>query len=362
MASKLSNENLAVFNKRDRVIAGWYWALRASKLKKNKPAAVTVNGKDLVLFRDPGGAPVALDAYCPHRGSHLALGTLEEGGVRCGYHRWLVDKSGAVTDIPCIQGDGPKAHIEAYPVVEKYGMIWVYTGTEAKEDLPFVPPELEGQEILSAFAPPYKKKCHPSVVMCDAIDAQHFHAVHGFDGSMLDMEATVDDEISMRVENRARMPKHRWITRLLSRFYKNELTYALKYWYGTTGTVTVGPDFLHAYIMFTNRLGPDGSTEGQTILLTKHRKGPIGWVINKVALAVTWVVGAYFAYGDTPQFNTIRFDFKTPIKEDHALITFIQHVEKQPVAKWGYGDERVERLPTPAVAGKKPPRLQVVSS
>ena len=116
--------------------------------------------------------------------------------------------------------------------------LYTDAGYRPKHPVPFMPPELQGQETMASLAPTYKKGCHPNVVMCDAIDAQHFRSVHKFEGGVLDMQTTVVDDITIRTENVAPMPRTRWFTRLLSLVYRDVLTYSLTYWYGHTGTVT----------------------------------------------------------------------------------------------------------------------------
>jgi hypothetical protein len=54
-----------------------------------------------------------------------------------------------------------------------------------------------------------------------------------------------------------------------------------------------------------------------------------GRVFNRAALAATKVVGDYFAKGDTQVFQTMKFDFQTPTRADHAIIDFVQHVDQQ---------------------------------
>ena len=61
----------------------------------------------------------------------------------------------------------------------------------------------------------------------------------------------------------------------------------MSYWYGSTGSVTVGPDFLHFHIIFALRADENGKTRGQTILVTKKRPGPLGWLFNRVLLFLT---------------------------------------------------------------------------
>jgi hypothetical protein len=134
-----------------------------------------------------------------------------------------------------------------------------------------------------------------------------------------------------RVEfsNVTRVEPKSWLTRLISRFYAGPLTYSMSYWNAATGTVTLGPDALHFYIMFALRPTLDGATEGQTILITKKRRGFSGSLLSRILLLLTRVVGNYFAKGDTLIFRSIRFNFRTPTEADHAIIDFISHTERQ---------------------------------
>ena len=140
----------------------------------------------------------------------------------------------------------------------------------------------------------------------------------------------------------------------MGRFYAGPLTYAMSYHFGTSGTVTVGPDMLHFHILFALRLIDGGRTEGQTILITKRRPGFRGRAFNKAILLATRAVGNYFAKGDTQVFQTMKFDFKTPTKADHAIIDFIQHVEKQPARTFGSWDAPGEARASRASSGGDP--------
>ena len=55
------------------------------------PQAVKVLGEELVLFRDDRGRIGLLGLHCPHRGTSLEYGDIEDGGIRCPYHGWLFD-------------------------------------------------------------------------------------------------------------------------------------------------------------------------------------------------------------------------------------------------------------------------------
>src|SRR5687768_14057116 len=62
--------------------------------------AVRVLGQDLVLFRDEQGRWGLLDRDCPHRNADLSFGRHEGDGLRCPFHGWKFDASGACLDTP----------------------------------------------------------------------------------------------------------------------------------------------------------------------------------------------------------------------------------------------------------------------
>lgn len=220
-------------------------------------------------------------------------------------------------------------------MADHYGLIWVWVGQSEPHPLPEVP-DLEGEEVDVMFAKPYVKNCHPNIVMSDAIDVQHFRSVHHIPGDILDLDGKQVSGHVLHYYNVAGVPTDHFIGKLLKLFYKEQLTYSLCYWNGSSGSVTVGPDAQRFHIIYANRLGDNGVSEGQVLLLTKRRKSLVGRLYAKTLLVATRIVSDYFANGDTPQFNTIKFDFKHPIKDDKTILQFINHVEESPVADWGF--------------------------
>jgi phenylpropionate dioxygenase-like ring-hydroxylating dioxygenase large terminal subunit len=330
-----------IFNQPFAVTEGWYWLLPTQKLKRGKPHAVNLMGRELVVYRGENNKVVALDAYCPHMGAHLAEGKVEGNSIRCFFHNWQFDEKGECRDIPCLsQLPQKKISTRAWHVAEKFDLIWVWIGdSEPLHALPEVP-ELAGQQVVSSLGNLFQKNCHPNVVMINAIDEQHFHTVHKLPGSVLKMEPEMIDQHNICFANIGKMPQTNWLSRFFGRFYEGPLTYALSYWYGHLGTVTLGPDFLHLYIMFALRQTKDGKTLGQTIVFTRHRKGLLGWLVNKIILTMTKIAGSYFAIGDTRIFQTIHFQFKTPIAADRAVIFFINHLEQQRLVNWHHHEKQ----------------------
>ena len=340
-----------VFNHPDAVVEGWYWLTRSKAIRRGRVVALRLLGRDLAVYRGADDRVVALDAYCAHMGAHLAEGRVEGNALRCFFHRWRYEADGRCSDIPCLEADpSPSMRVRSWPTIESYGMVWLWTGDTPAHELPQVP-ELAGQNCDVLIGNRFRKRCHPNVVLINAIDEQHFASVHRLPGSVLSMEARPRSVANIEFHNVGRVPTNSALGRLVARFYRGPLTYAMSYWYGSLGTVTLGPDFLHLHLMFALRRADDGSTEGQTFALTKHRGGLLGWLVNRALLGITALAARYFAHGDTRVFQTIRFELRNPIAADRAVLAFIRHLESQPLARWHEAED---------VSGRRPrSRLQV---
>jgi phthalate 4,5-dioxygenase oxygenase subunit len=95
------------------------------------PARVRLLGEDLVAFRDSDGRIGLLDEFCPHRRVSLYFGRNEECGLRCIYHGWKFDVTGACTEMmnePEENDFKHKIRTTAYPTCELGGVVWAYLG------------------------------------------------------------------------------------------------------------------------------------------------------------------------------------------------------------------------------------------
>jgi phenylpropionate dioxygenase-like ring-hydroxylating dioxygenase large terminal subunit len=104
------------------------------------PQRVRLLGEDLIVFRATSGQVGLVGNHCPHRGASLFFARNEEEGLRCVYHGWKYDVSGACVDMP---NEPPESNFKhkiqhtAYPVQERNGILWTYMGQSA--DLPELP-------------------------------------------------------------------------------------------------------------------------------------------------------------------------------------------------------------------------------
>ncbi len=104
------------------------------------PQRVALLGESLVAFRDSQGRAGLLGEHCPHRRASLCLGRNEAGGLRCAYHGWKFDVTGRCLELPTEPAESNfrgKVRAEAYPVLERGGLLWAYLGpTEKRAEVP----------------------------------------------------------------------------------------------------------------------------------------------------------------------------------------------------------------------------------
>jgi hypothetical protein len=110
----------------------WQPAALADELNGNRPLKpVQLLGEHLVIFRDDQGRYGLIARACPHRGTDLAYGRLEDGGLRCAFHGWLFDVHGRCLETPAEPpGSALCRNIRqaAYPVMERSGILFAYLG------------------------------------------------------------------------------------------------------------------------------------------------------------------------------------------------------------------------------------------
>jgi phthalate 4,5-dioxygenase len=99
------------------------------------PLRAKLLGEPFVVFRDTDGQVGVLNEFCMHRRVSLALGRVEDGGIRCLYHGWKFATDGKILETPnhCHDAFRKRAKAPAFPAREAGGVIWTYLGDPAEE-------------------------------------------------------------------------------------------------------------------------------------------------------------------------------------------------------------------------------------
>jgi phenylpropionate dioxygenase-like ring-hydroxylating dioxygenase large terminal subunit len=162
----------------------WVPALLSTELPSPDcpPMRVMLLGEPLIAFRDSDGKVGVFTNACPHRGASMFFGRNEESGLRCVYHGWKFDTTGACIDMPSEPAESNfrnKVRIKAYPTRERSGLVWAYMGPRAADDLPPLPNIeanmlAEGGYRIQAM----QSECNYLQVLEGDIDTVHFGFLH----------------------------------------------------------------------------------------------------------------------------------------------------------------------------------------
>lgn len=160
----------------------WHPVGAESELAKKPKKPVRLMGEDLVLYRDRSGRYGLVGRHCPHRRADLRFGFVEDCGLRCSYHGWLFDHTGACLAQPFEDTADPgsnfrdKVRIKAYPVAAKAGLLWAYLGPEPAPLVPnYEPFEWENGFVQIVFA---EIPCNWFQCQENSIDPVHFEWMH----------------------------------------------------------------------------------------------------------------------------------------------------------------------------------------
>lgn len=184
-------------------INNWYVAGVADQLG-TAPLQVRILAHDFVLFRDDAGSIKCLSDYCCHRGALLSQGECRSGGIGCPQHGWEFSGTGQCTLIPAgtkTPTEPPKrARVPAYPVEEKYGLIFVFLGDLGEQERPSVPdimPEWESGNWHKDVITRHKDVNY--IRMCENYnDPCHVHYIHEFAKWLPKGVTIVDHELTDR--------------------------------------------------------------------------------------------------------------------------------------------------------------------
>src|SRR3954452_17391630 len=95
------------------------------------PIRLRLLNENLIAFRATSGDVGIIQNSCPHRGASMFFGRNEEDGLRCVYHGWKFDVTGACVDMPSEPAESNfknKVRTTAYPTHEWNGYVWAYMG------------------------------------------------------------------------------------------------------------------------------------------------------------------------------------------------------------------------------------------
>ncbi len=161
----------------------WLPIAMSTELAIGAPKRVRLLGENYVAYRGEDGTVGFLDELCPHRGASLVLARTEGCALRCIYHGWLVDRDGAVLEMPA-EPEGTaftaKVRQPSYAVHEHAGLVWAYVGpAEARPPVPdFAFGRVPASHRIEAK---HRVDCNWTQAVEGAIDSAHSSYLHSDD-------------------------------------------------------------------------------------------------------------------------------------------------------------------------------------
>ncbi|WP_417228042.1 Rieske 2Fe-2S domain-containing protein [Amphritea sp.] len=190
----------------------WYVACTPDEFT-DKPLGRQICGERIVFYRGTEGQVAAVEDFCPHRGAPLSLGYVEDGLLVCGYHGLQMGCDGKTVAMPGQRVKGFPC-IRNYPVIERHGFVWVWTGDATLAD-PEDIPELEWANN-SAWAYGgglYHINCDYRLMIDNLMDLTHETYVHAssigqkeIDETPVQTKAEGDTVITSRFMNNVTAP------------------------------------------------------------------------------------------------------------------------------------------------------------
>ncbi|MGD1949222.1 MAG: Rieske 2Fe-2S domain-containing protein [Leptolyngbyaceae cyanobacterium] len=327
----------AIFNNWDIVAKGWYLVTASKDIPKESVKSFDICGQRIVIFRGQDGKVRALDAYCPHMGTDLGIGSVDGDQVRCFFHHWAFDGEGDCQDIPCQDHIPAGAALQAYATEEKYGFIWVYPNTVAPTAVAEFD-ELKGHELAVVADSPLTRKCHHHICMINGIDVQHLQTVHhlpvNLELSLQQAGEQIDFTLSGEFLNT------NWRERLGRTILGPRYAYSMRYAHGCLGLLTMMKEVRwipQLYMLYAYRPAcSDGAKETfiQPIYVTKKRPGLLGWVMTHLLLWLTRL--SYYALRgeDGMIYDNIRFSTERLLPVDAPIARYVKYVNGLVPSSW----------------------------
>jgi len=330
------------FNNHEVLTEGWYPALSSRSLGRGQARSVRVGYQRLVMYRGDDGRARALDAFCPHMGADLANGRVVGDQIECYFHQWRYNERGACTATRCGEAPPKNARLEAYPVEERYGFVWVYSAPIAAHPLP-VCPGLEGQEIMAFHLGRVRLYAHHHAMMAGGIDLQHFGSVHnlsiGFDLQIEELAAGVADwKLSGELP-----PSGGWRQRLGSWLLGGRFGYTLRVAGGSIAAISYGreqrfrgggPQLPSLHILWGCLPTAEGPSEVEIFILARRHEGWAGSLTSAALIAATIGLLGVLRDDDVKAFPNMRFNPRNLLVADRSVARFIQYANQLPLSRW----------------------------
>ena len=163
------------------LLDAWHMAGWSSELTPGAFVHRTLSEIEVLVYRLASGAPAAIRDRCAHRFAPLHLGRQVGDTIQCGYHGLCFGPDGACVKHPVAGATIPKsARVQAYPVVERDGILWVWLGDASQANPATIPDfgflSAPGRAVVAGAM---RTLCDYRLAIDNLTDLTHIQFVHG---------------------------------------------------------------------------------------------------------------------------------------------------------------------------------------
>lgn len=325
-----------IFNNWDVAPEGWVVVCKSRDLKKGKTRKVLIYGHELALYRTESGRACALDRFCPHMGMSLSAGKVKGENLTCIFHEWKFNPFGECVDIPCLKKKVEHGKsVNSYPVEEKYGFVWVYSGKEAPGPV-YEVPELKGKDILFTDLSPFCRIAHPHITMMNSIDEQHMRSVHKLP---LDLDVAIEEfDRTFKVTFTGKVLEETFTGKIQKFFMGDKWKSSVILIDGCMGILSIMIDMKlfkkiplpSGHYLFSQSYTDRGNTLVWPIMVTERRKGIHGFIFSWLLLRAHKALMWFLAFQDGRViYKNLRFNHNGLLPEiDNASARWISFVNR----------------------------------
>jgi vanillate O-demethylase monooxygenase subunit len=116
----------------------WYVAGHSAELGHDLLSRWLLD-EPVVFYRAEDGRPVALADACAHRQFPLSQSRRIGDTIECGYHGLVFNAAGQCVRVPQQDHIPPRLCVKAYPLFERWGLVWIWMGDPAYADESLIP-------------------------------------------------------------------------------------------------------------------------------------------------------------------------------------------------------------------------------
>ena len=154
----------------------WYPICLSHEISKGEVKEVKRFDLNLTLFRNKKGKVGLVKNFCPHMGTRLCNGHVNDETLVCPLHHRKFNLEGKCVEIPGTNKSVDNSDVMSLPIHEDMGLIFAYLGKKPKFEFPEIPRAKEKKIYSGAIVYTLDTPCESLIF--NGFDTHHLGCIH----------------------------------------------------------------------------------------------------------------------------------------------------------------------------------------